>query len=61
MKKLLRLFVIPVITVMLGFTAAEVANAKSGDMKYGYHLGVVEINETENRCVHKSPGATIKQ
>ena len=39
MKKLLRIFVIPVITAMLGFTAAEVANAGSGDMKYGYHLG----------------------
>jgi hypothetical protein len=39
MKKLLRIFVIPVITVMLGLTAAEVANAKSGDIKYGYHLG----------------------
>ena len=39
MKKLLRLFVIPVMAAMLGLAAAEVANAGPGDMKYGYHLG----------------------
>ena len=39
MKKLLRIFVIPVVAAMLGLTAVGVANAGSGDMKYGYHLG----------------------
>jgi hypothetical protein len=39
MKKLLKLFVFPVLATVLGLTAAGVANAKSGDMKYSYHLG----------------------
>jgi hypothetical protein len=39
MKKLLKLFVVPAVAAMLSLTAAGVANAKSGDLKYGYHLG----------------------
>ena len=39
MKKLLKLLVFPVLATVLGLTAAGVVNAKSGDMKYGYHLG----------------------
>jgi len=39
MKKLLRLCVIPVLATVLSLTAASVAKAGPGDMKYGYHLG----------------------
>jgi hypothetical protein len=39
MKKLLKLFVIPAVATMLSLTAAGIAKAGPGDMKYEYHLG----------------------
>jgi hypothetical protein len=39
MNKLLKVFIIPVVVIMLSLTATGVAKAGPGDMKYGYHLG----------------------